>query len=69
MSNSKRESELAAALACYEAALAAVLAEYKGRFPPGTISEDGQYRMGEDGKWYGRCTIVGELDKMLGETQ
>lgn len=30
---------------------------YRKVYPPGTISKCGGYRMGEDGKWYGRCTV------------
>lgn len=39
--------------------------EYHRRFPPESISVDGKYRMGEDGKWQARCIIVPfEQDKV-----
>lgn len=25
--------------------------------PPGTITPDGRWRKGEDGKWWGRCAL------------
>lgn len=32
--------------------------EYREAFPPGTLSQDGLYRMGHDGLWWGRCALI-----------
>ena len=43
-------------------ALNQMTALYKKAFPPGTVSADGNYVMREDGRWWGRCTIIPEVN-------
>jgi len=36
---------------------------YKEKFPPGTLSPDGNYVMRDDGLWWGRCVLLMKLAK------
>ena len=39
-------------------ALEETIIEYRQASPPGTVSKDGLYRMGQDGLWWGRCAPI-----------